>query len=147
MSIRRTTLTCACAGIALTGTLVLGGAPAFADATPAGTATAAPSATATPAHSAAERQAKAVCDRAPKVQQRITKALNRLNGPAGERGSIARLEKRVSIASGANQTAITTYLNNRLTTRKGLLTTLTARQSDLHQVQTWCSANGIGKAS
>ena len=140
MPVRRTTaLGSACAGLALAGTLIAGGTPASA-------ATAVPSA-ATPSAAVkdpAQRQARAVCARAPKVDTRITRALARLHGPAGERGSIARLQKRVDLATSAGQTAIETYLNDRLTHRESMVGTLTTRQSDLKGVESWCAANHLG---
>ncbi|MHA6760484.1 hypothetical protein [Streptacidiphilus sp. PAMC 29251] len=131
MPIRRTALGSACAGLALAGALL-------------GAVTPASAASATPSTSPAQRQAKAVCVRAPKVDARITRALARLHGRATERGSIARLQKRVDLAKGAGQTAIETYLNDRLTARQALVGTLTTRQADLKGVESWCGANHLG---
>lgn len=144
MPTRRTTLASACAGIALAAGLLGASSPASA-------ATASPTATPTAAAKAAaktpaQRQAKAVCARAPRVDARITRELARLHGPAGKIGSIARLQKRVDIAKTAGQTAIATYLNDRLTTRQAMVGTLTTRQADLKNVESWCAANGLGKA-
>ena len=141
MPTRRTTLASACAGLALAGALL--GASTPASAASAGPATAAPTAKSS-AKDPAQHQAKAVCARAPKVDARITRALARLNGPATERGSIARLQKRVDIARAAGHTAIETYLNDRLTTRQSLVPTLTTRQTDLRSVESWCTANHLG---
>ncbi|MFC1438285.1 hypothetical protein ABUW04_08450 [Streptacidiphilus sp. N1-10] len=141
MPTRRATLTSAFAGIALTGALIGAGTPASAAAAPSAGA---PSAATT--KTPAQREAKAVCARAPKVDARITRALARLHGPATERGSIARLQKRVDIAKAAGNTAVETYLNDRLTARQSMVGTLTTRQSDLKGVETWCSANGLGGA-
>ncbi|WP_042399594.1 hypothetical protein [Streptacidiphilus carbonis] len=129
MPIRRATLASALAGTALVGALIGAGTPASAAAQPP-----------------AQREAKAVCTRAPQVDARITRALARLHGPASERGSIARLQKRVGVAKAAGDTAIETYLNNRLTARQNMVGTLTTRQSDLKQVETWCTANHLGGA-
>jgi hypothetical protein len=138
MPTRRATLASAFAGIALTGALIGASTPASAAVAPNGSPSA--GATKTPAH----REAKAVCARAPKVDARITRALARLHGPATERGSIARLQKRVDIAKAAGNTAVETYLNDRLTARQSMVGTLTTRQSDLKAVETWCSANNLG---
>lgn len=91
--------------------------------------------------------AKALCKRAPKVDRRIERALRRLDGGAGTRGSVARLEKRVDNAKKAGHTEIATYLQNRLTFRKSLGITLRQRQKDLAAVRTWCRGNDDGKAA
>ncbi|MGW2250756.1 hypothetical protein ACWCXH_11200 [Kitasatospora sp. NPDC001660] len=88
--------------------------------------------------------AKGVCKRLPKAEQRVENALARLNGPVTEAGSIARLEQRVTNAKAAGHTAIYNDLNDRLTYRKGLVATLTQRQSDLNAVAGWCSSQGLG---
>ncbi|MDH6136797.1 hypothetical protein P3T37_006228 [Kitasatospora sp. MAA4] len=91
--------------------------------------------------------AKSICKRMPKLQERIENSLTRLNGPATTAGSIARLEQRVDNAKSAGQTAVYTYLNDRLTFRKSLLPTLQTRQSDLKSVASWCSAQGLGTSA
>ncbi|MFC1417053.1 hypothetical protein [Streptacidiphilus cavernicola] len=141
MPVRRTTaLGSACAGLALAGALLAGGSPAVAASTTPSTAPSAGSAAKDPA----QAQAKAVCARAPKVDARLTRALDRLHGSAHERGSIARMQKRVDLAKSAGQTAIATYLGDRLTNRQNLVGTLTTRQTDLKSVETWCTANNLG---
>jgi hypothetical protein len=148
MPTRRATLTSAFAGIALTGALIGASTPASAaapsDSSPSAAAPSAASPSAGATKTPAQREAKAVCARAPRVDARITRALARLHGPATERGSIARLQKRVDIAKTAGNTAIETYLNDRLTTRQAMVGTLTTRLSDLKAVETWCSANNLG---
>ncbi|WP_432170842.1 hypothetical protein [Streptomyces sp. 1222.5] len=91
--------------------------------------------------------AKALCKRAPKVDRRIERALRRLDAGAGTRGSVARLEKRVDNAKKAGHTEIATFLQNRLTFRKSLGTTLRQRQKDLAAVRTWCRGDDDGKAA
>ena len=86
--------------------------------------------------------AKSLCKRVPKIDARIDRALARLNGPATERGSIARLQKRVDTATTKGQTAVEKYLNDRLTFRKSLVPTLTQRSSDLDGVRSWCDSLG-----
>ncbi|MFF3066791.1 hypothetical protein [Kitasatospora sp. NPDC057936] len=88
--------------------------------------------------------AKGVCKRLPKAEQRVEKALDRLNGPVTEAGSIARLTQRVNNAKAAGHTAVYNDLNDRLTYRKSLVPTLTQRQSDLNAVAGWCSSQGLG---
>ncbi|MCP3822207.1 hypothetical protein NLX86_30195 [Streptomyces sp. A3M-1-3] len=88
--------------------------------------------------------AHALCKRVPKIDKRIDRALDRLNGNAAKRGSLAGLKKRVAAAEAAGHTEIHTLLNNRLTARKSLLTTLEQRRKDVSAVKTWCEANDNG---
>ncbi|MEU9132796.1 hypothetical protein AB0D08_32610 [Kitasatospora sp. NPDC048540] len=116
---RKAAAAAAVASLAVAGAL-LAAAPAQAAPTPTGDGS------------------KAICKRLPKTEERVTKALTRLNGDAGVVGSVARLEQRVNNAKSAGHTEIQTYLNDRLTYRKGLVTTLQTRQNDLKSVATWC---------
>lgn len=84
--------------------------------------------------------ARALCRRLPTVDARIDRALARLNGPATQRGSVARLQQRVTNAEAKGDTAVATYLKGRLTFRTSLVTTLGARSTDLDTVRTWCAA-------
>ncbi|GHK01079.1 hypothetical protein ACWEWI_29925 [Streptomyces sp. NPDC003753] len=91
--------------------------------------------------------AKALCKRVPKIDRRIDRALKRLQGGAGVKGSVARLQQRVDNAKKAGHEEIATYLQDRLTFRKSLVTTLQQRQKDLAGVKTWCADNDDGKAA
>ncbi|GGV43078.1 hypothetical protein GCM10010495_70840 [Kitasatospora herbaricolor] len=84
--------------------------------------------------------AASVCKRLPKIQERVDKAVERLNGDATVLGSVARLQQRVTDAKAADHTAVRTYLDDRLTFRKSLLPTLQTRQADLKSVAAWCAA-------
>ncbi|MFF3911262.1 hypothetical protein ACFYZJ_36185 [Streptomyces sp. NPDC001848] len=134
---RRTLL----AGLATAALLVSGTGAAVAEtsATPAPTAMA----------KAAPKGdgAKALCKRVPRIERRIDRVLKRLEGGAGVKGSIARLEQRVDNAKKAGHEEIATYLQDRLTFRKSLVTTLQQRQKDLAGVKTWCAAHDDGKAA
>ncbi|MFC5889987.1 hypothetical protein RMN57_02240 [Kitasatospora sp. CM 4170] len=121
--------------LALAGSLLVA-APAQADGSPSG----APAAATTPKGDGA----KGICKRLPKTEDRVTKALNRLNGDATVVGSVARLEQRVANAKSAGHAEIQTYLSDRLTARKAMVTTLQTRQKDLKSVATWCAAQGEG---
>ncbi|BAJ31964.1 MULTISPECIES: hypothetical protein [Kitasatospora] len=90
--------------------------------------------------------AKAVCKRLPKTQERVDKALARLNGDAGVVGSVARLQQRVDNAHKAGHAEIEKYLNDRLTFRRSLLPTLQTRKADLGQVADWCAKNAPAAA-
>ncbi|WP_406375947.1 hypothetical protein OG788_40710 [Streptomyces sp. NBC_00647] len=88
--------------------------------------------------------ARALCKRAPKIDHRIDRILDRLNGDATQRGSVARLEQRVKNAKSAGHTEIEAYLSNRLTFRRSLVPTLEGRQKDLADVQKWCESHDDG---
>lgn len=85
--------------------------------------------------------AKAICKRLPKTQERIDKALTRLNGDATVDGSIARLQQRVDNAHKAGHAEVEKYLNDRLTFRRSLVPTLQTRKADLDSVASWCAKN------
>ncbi|MFI9647429.1 hypothetical protein ACIHAA_14200 [Streptomyces sp. NPDC052040] len=91
--------------------------------------------------------AKALCKRVPKIDRRIERALKRLDGGVGVRGSVARLQQRVDNAKKADHGQIAIYLQHRLDFRKSLVPTLEQRQKDLAGVKSWCSANENGKAA
>ncbi|MFJ4925881.1 hypothetical protein [Streptomyces sp. NPDC088736] len=90
--------------------------------------------------------AAALCRRAPKIDQRIGRILDRLHADATRRGSVARLEQRVANAKAAGHTEIESYLNDRLTFRRSLIPTLQARQKDLSEVRKWCGTHDDGNA-
>ncbi|WP_225846654.1 hypothetical protein [Streptomyces sp. HPF1205] len=134
MPTTRTTAVAAAAAIALLGAA----GTAAADSTPgAGT----PSATAQ-AKVPTGDGAKALCKRVPRIDARIDRALRRLNGPATVKGSIARLQQRVDNAQAKGDTAVETYLKDRLTFRKSLVPMLNQRSTDLDAVRAWCNAHG-----
>jgi hypothetical protein len=127
----------AAVGLAVAGTLLAGG-PAFA----ASGGAASPA-----AHAPKGDGAHVLCLRVPKLERRIERALDRLQGGVGVRGSIARLEARVDNAKKLDHTAIATYLQDRLNTRKAMVGVLQQREADLKGVQTWCGANDNGKGA
>ncbi|MGW7244992.1 hypothetical protein [Streptomyces decoyicus] len=107
---------------------------AAADSTPAPSTSTSTSA----AKSGAGDGAQALCKRVPKIEKRIHRALQRLEGKAGRRSSVARLEKRLEKAKAAGHTEIANFLDHKLTRRKSLVPTLQQRQKDLAKVATWC---------
>jgi len=127
-------------------TLLVGLAAAALLATGTGAASAESTTTTTPKPAATPTGdgAKALCKRAPRIDRRIDRALKRLNAGADKRGSIARLQRRVDNAKSAGHDEIATYLQDRLTFRKSLVTTLQQRQKDLADVRTWCKDNKEG---
>jgi hypothetical protein len=110
------------------------------------TGTGAAAADSSPAPAPTGDGAKALCKRVPKIDRRIDRALKRLDGGVTVRGSIARLQQRVDNANNAGHDQIATYLQDRLTFRKSLVTTLQQRQKDLEGVKTWCADHADGKA-
>jgi hypothetical protein len=112
-----------------------------------GTGVAAAESTPSPAAAPTGDGAHRLCKRLPKIDHRIDRALKRLDAGAGTRGSVARLQARVNNAKTAGHDEIATYLQNRLTFRKSLVTTLQQRQKDLADVRTWCANNANGTKS
>ncbi|MGW2818470.1 hypothetical protein [Streptomyces sp. NPDC001415] len=125
----------AAAALAATAVLTVTAPSAFADSTPSQAAT---------AKAPTGDGAKGICKREPKTEKRIERALNRLGGGADTLGSVARLQQRVDNAKKEGHTAIATYLDHKLTYRKGLVTTLQQRQKDLKDVASWCASNNNG---
>ncbi|MGI5458028.1 hypothetical protein ACQEWB_33610 [Streptomyces sp. CA-249302] len=125
-------------------TLLVGLAAAALLATGTGAASADSTTTPAPAATPTGDGAQALCRRVPQIDHRIDRALKRLNSGADKRGSIARLQQRVDNAKAAGHGEIATYLQDRLTFRKSLVTTLRQRQQDLTDVRTWCKDNDGG---
>ncbi|WP_432092453.1 hypothetical protein [Streptomyces sp. bgisy100] len=88
-----------------------------------------------------------LCERAPRIEQRIERALRRLKGGPEVRGSVARLTERAEKAEKAGNTEIATFLNHKLTFRKSLVPTLEKRQKDLAEVEKWCATRGKGSGA
>ncbi|MEU6364195.1 hypothetical protein ABZ876_00285 [Streptomyces sp. NPDC046931] len=132
MNVRRSRRTLL-AGLAAAALLVSG----------TGAATAADSAAPTPAGDGA----RGLCKRVPTIDRRIERALERLDGGADVRGSVARLQQRVDNAKKAGHGEIATYLQHRLDFRKSLVPTLRQRQKDLAGVRSWCADHENGKAA
>ncbi|MFI6659501.1 hypothetical protein ACIBL8_28655 [Streptomyces sp. NPDC050523] len=128
-------------GLATTAVLATGTGVAMAEST---TSTTAATSTASPAPGPTGDGAQKLCKRVPKIDRRIDRGLKRLNAGAGRRGSVARLQQRVDNAKSAGHDEIATFLQDRLTFRKSLVTTLKQRETDLAGVKTWCAHNGTG---
>ncbi len=126
------------AAFVLTGSLL-------ATAGPASAADDSPAPAATTSHSGGKGKGKGLCSRVPQIEKRINKALDRLNGDAHTRGSIARMEERVKKAHAKNHDAVATFLQDRLTHRKELRPTLTRKLRDLKAVSAWCAAKDDAK--
>ncbi|MFI6978726.1 hypothetical protein ACIBSV_09005 [Embleya sp. NPDC050154] len=88
----------------------------------------------------ADKHKPAICKRLPAIDTRLDKAIERLNGAAAVKGSIAHLQERIATADRLDRPAVKTYLNDRLTTRQRLLPELRQRKTDLANVKTWCDA-------
>jgi len=119
-------------GVATATLLAAGITSATAESTPA------------PASTPTGDGAQALCARAPRIDRRIDRALDRLNAGADRRGSIARLQRRVDNAKKAGHDEIATYLQDRLDFRRSLVPTLQQRQKDLVDLKTWCQDNDNG---
>lgn len=133
-----------------TRTVAAAAAAAIALLGAAGTAVADDTPSAAPSHTAKVPTgdgAHALCKRVPRIDARIDRALRRLNGPATQLGSIARLQKRVDNAAAKGDTAVETYLKDKLTFRKSLVPMLNQRSTDLDAVRTWCDSQHAGPSS
>ncbi|MBM9507563.1 hypothetical protein [Actinacidiphila acididurans] len=142
MRTTRTTVAAAAAAVALLGAA----GPAVADSTTAPAPTATTSTPAPAAKAPTGDGARALCRRVPRIDARIDRALRRLGGPATVKGSVARLQKRVDNAAAKGDTAVETYLKDRLTFRKSLVPMLNQRSTDLDAVRTWCASRGQNTA-
>ncbi|MEU9124325.1 hypothetical protein AB0C96_31465 [Streptomyces sp. NPDC048506] len=139
------------AGVALAGSLLSAAAPANA-ADSDGSSTAS---SATAAHGPADGKdkdkgsgkgnGKGLCARVPELEKRINRALDRLNGDAHTRGSIARMEQRVKNARAKHHEEVATFLQDRLTHRKEMRPFLTRELTDLKAVATWCAKRDDAK--
>jgi len=128
----KTTLTGVLAGLALAGSLLVTAAPANA----AGNDAPAASASSAGKHG---HHGGGICSRVTKVDHRIQRAIERLDGGEQTRGSLARLEKRVENARAHKRDAVVTFLQDRLTTRKAMRPTLVRQRAELKDVATWCA--------
>lgn len=146
---RRTTAVCASVVLVLAGAAGVAAAGTASGETPSGSAASSGS----PKRSAALSRdgegigdgAAHLCRRAGRIDRRIDRALDRLNGGVRVRGSIARLEKRIDAAGEEGHQEIETFLKHRLTFRKSLVDTLEQRRKDLAEVKEWCEENGQGQ--
>ncbi|MEU4847552.1 hypothetical protein [Streptomyces gilvosporeus] len=139
MQRRKATMTAALAGLVLAATAATAPSYAAEAQSPATSATAA-------AHAKAPKGdgAKRLCHRVPRLERRIDRRITRFEGPVTRPGSIAFLERRIANAKKAHHTAIATFLGDRLTARKEMLTNLKKAKPDLKEVAAWCEANNGG---
>ncbi|BDM69547.1 hypothetical protein HEK616_30340 [Streptomyces nigrescens] len=130
--------------LALTGCLLTGAASA--NAADSGSPSSSEASATAPHHGKGQGNGhgKGICHRVPKLEKRIDKALDRLNGDAHTRGSIARMEQRVKNARAKHRDAVATFLQDRLTHRKELKPTLTRERTDLKAVAAWCAKKNGG---
>ncbi|SCK12413.1 hypothetical protein [Streptomyces sp. WMMB 322] len=89
---------------------------------------------------------KVLCKRAPKIDKRIDRVQNRLDGGLRTRGSIDRLEKRIENAKEADHGVIADFLGDRLDDRRELKVRLKDREEGLKKVRAWCATQDDGKS-
>lgn len=128
----KTALTGALAGLALAGSLLTTAAPANAAGNDAPAAS---------SSSSADRNhhGGGLCSRVSRVDQRLARAIKRIDGDERTRGSLARLEKRVKNARAKKHDEIATFLQDRLTTRKARRPALVRQRAELKDVAAWCA--------
>ncbi|MFE0381260.1 hypothetical protein ACFW1M_38160 [Streptomyces inhibens] len=150
MQRRKSTLTATFSGLVLTGMMAVAIPSYAADSAPAAPPASVAAQAKDPQHASRHAKgpkgdgAKRLCRRVPKLERRIERRIKRMEGTVGTPGSIKFLEQRIANAKKAHHSAIATFLGDRLTTRKTLLTSLKAKQPDLKDVATWCTANENG---
>lgn len=88
---------------------------------------------------------KALCKHAPRIDKRIDRVQNRLDGGLRTRGSIDRLEKRIENAKEAGHGVIADFLSDRLDDRRELKDRLNDREDGLKKVRAWCATQDFDK--
>ncbi|GFE15019.1 hypothetical protein Sgleb_30660 [Streptomyces glebosus] len=127
----KATLTGALAGLALAGSLLTTAAPANAAGNDAPAASS--------SSSADRNHHGGLCSRVSKVDQRLARAIKRIDGDEQTRGSLARLEKRLKNARAKKHDEIATFLQDRLATRKARRPALVRQRAELKDVAAWCT--------
>lgn len=83
------------------------------------------------------------CLRIPNLEIRTTNFINRLNGDATVRGSLAWLQAQIDDATTKGRTQLVTVLKNRLAVRTQTLQVLTVRQQRLEKLAEKCRNHGV----
>jgi hypothetical protein len=83
------------------------------------------------------------CLRIPNLEIRTTNFINRLNGDATVRGSLAWLQTQIDDATAKGRTQLVTVLKNRLAVRTQTLQVLTVRQQRLEKLADKCRNHGV----
>ena len=83
------------------------------------------------------------CLRIPNLQKRTNNVIDRLNGDASTKGSLAWLQAMIDDATAKNRTQLATVLKNRLAVRTQTLKVLTQRQQRLAALVEKCRSHGV----
>lgn len=83
------------------------------------------------------------CLRIPNLEIRTTNFINRLDGDATVRGSLAWLQVQIDDATAKGRTQLVTVLKNRLAVRTQTLQVLTVRQQRLEKLAEKCRNHGV----
>jgi hypothetical protein len=83
------------------------------------------------------------CLRIPNLEIRTTNLLERLNGDATVKGSLAWLQERIDEAAGNDRDQLVTVLENRLEVRTASIDVLETRQDALADARQLCSDHGV----
>jgi hypothetical protein len=108
-----------------------------------GVASAAPAAASPTTVDAPGPRLERACRRIPDLQERVGRALERIDGSAETRGSLAWLEGRIAKAEAAGRTDAVEVLQNRLATRTSVRETLVLRSAELDDLASRCAELGI----
>ncbi len=120
--------------------VIMGGAVALTAGAALVVPTAAQAATTPPLPPRYER----ACLRIPNLQIRTNKVIDRLNGDASTKGSLAWLQAQIDDAKAKGRTQLATVLQNRLAVRTQTLKVLTQRQQRLTALAEKCRSHGVG---
>lgn len=83
------------------------------------------------------------CLRIPNLQLRTTNIIDRLNGDASTKGSLAWLQAQIDDATAKGRTQLVTVLTNRLAVRTQTLEVLTQRQVRLTNLAERCRNHAV----
>lgn len=83
------------------------------------------------------------CKRIPNLQIRTGNLLERLQGDAETRGSLAWLEVQIGRAEEAGREQLVTVLENRLEVRTAFIPVLELRIEGLADLEAFCADNGV----
>ncbi len=123
------------------GGLGVGGVTDATSAPPSTTPPSSASSEASTAPAATGTRLQALCARVPRLLARTNRLVERLEGDADTRGSLARLQERIDAATAAGRDAQVTVLTNRLHVRRAQLALLRDRRALLLELAAACEEN------
>jgi hypothetical protein len=89
-----------------------------------------------------EERADRMCDRVPRLQQRVDRLLERFQAGSEIRGSIAWLTARADKARDEGHADLAVFIRHRVTIRTERVDVLEARADALDDAVAWCAERG-----